>query len=300
MAPGDDSIDFFARYKDWITARSISITERTNPRDVAAYMVAVREDVDRRAFEVLGVDTGGLESYAERLVKPLRKNDYAELVNVYKQLGSKDTDAEISKATSGREELKPFAKACILRSAMKALGVAFYVSKNDKAFAGKSNAPKATNAVPFTSEGISFMAKYHDWVSIKKMSITENTKPEEVAAHLSSIRITADRKAALILGVNTANLDVYAAGITGNMRKSAANLERISGIILSADAKNEIEGACNGNAALKDAAQTYLFSTMLQNIKLDLEVSPDTLMDMFPGLKIPKPKGRMPGQKKKK
>jgi hypothetical protein len=39
---------------------------------------------------------------------------------------------------------------------------------------------------------------------------------------------------------------------------------------------------------------------MIQNIKIDLEVSPDTLMDMFPGLKIPKPKGRMPGQKKKK
>ena len=301
MAPGDDSIDFFVRYGNWVTARSIVITTSTTPKEVAAYVASVREEVSNKAFEVLGIKLQGLGAYAEGLSKRLRSGDYSSLVDVYKQLGNAGTaEQEISNATGGREDLKPFAKAYILRSAMKLLGIPFYVSGENKAFAEKASVPKATGAVPFQSEGISFMAKYGNWVSIKKMSITKDTKPEEVAAHLSSIRITADRKTASILGVDTEGLEIYASGITGNMRKSAANLEKISGIINSEESRKKVEVACNGIAELRDAAKTYLFSTMLQNIKLDFEVSPNTLMDMFPGLKIPKPKGRMPGQKKKK
>ncbi len=71
-------------------------------------------------------------------------------------------------------------------------------------------------------------------------------------------------------------------------------------MLCSADAKKEIDQAAAADPSIRDAAIVYLFSRMIQNLKIDLEVSPDTLMDMFPGLKIPKPKGRMPGQKKKK
>ena len=300
MAASQDSIDFFAKYKDWAVARSINCTDSTPAKEVSAYLVAVREEAANKAFEVLGIDTKSLDSYSAQFAKSLKKGDYASLMEMYKSLGSKEAEPEIYKAAQSREELKPFAKAYLFRSALKQLGLDWYLTPSNKAFAGKAQSQKASNAVPFTSEGISFMAKYKDWISIKKLSIDEKTKPEEVAAHLSSIRIATDRKAPQILGVNTENLDIYASTVTENMRKSAANLEKIIQALCSPEAKKQIDDASKGDASIRDAAIVYLFSRMIQNIKIDLEVSPDTLMDMFPGLKIPKPKGRMPGQKKKK
>lgn len=300
MAASLDSIDFFARYKQWIVARSINCTDSTSPKEVSAYLVAVREDVANRAFDVLGIDTKILDAYCEKFTKSLPKNDYSSLVGLYKSLGSKEAEPEIERAAQSKEELKPFAKAYLFRRALRQLGLDWYLTNTNKAFAGKAQSQKASSFVPFQSEGISFMAKYKDWISIKKLSIDQKTKPEEVAAHLSSIRIATDRKASQILGVNTENLDIYAAGVTENMRKSAANLEKITATLASPEAKKQIEDACSGDQSLRDAARTYLFSTMIQNLKIDLEVSPNTLMDMFPGLKIPKPKGNFGGKKKKK
>jgi glycine cleavage system aminomethyltransferase T len=56
---------------------------------------------------------------------------------------------------------------------LRQLGLDWYLTKTTKAFGGKAAAQKASNSVPFSSEGISFMAKYKDWVSIKKLSIHE-------------------------------------------------------------------------------------------------------------------------------
>ncbi len=299
MSESSDSIDFFARYKGWVVARSINCTNSTQPKDISAYLAAVREDVSKRAFEVLGIDTNSLDAYSESFTKSLPKNDYSAVVAAYKSLGSAGAEPEINKAAQGREELKPFAKAYLFRAALNRLGLDWYVRKDNKAFAASAPAQKASTSVPFPSEGISFMAKYKEWVSIKKLSIDGNTKPEEVSAHLSSIRLATDRKIPQILGVNTDNLDIYAAEATGNMRKSAANLEKVTQILCSSEAKKQIDESIT-DQSIRGAAVIHLFSRMLQNLKVDLEVSPDTLMDMFPGLKIPKPKGRMPGQKKKK
>ena len=299
MSESDDSIDFFARYKGWVVARSINCTDKTQPKDVSAYLAAVREDVSKRAFEVLGIDTKSLDTYSESFTKSLPKNDYSAIVTVYKSLGSADAESEINKAAQNRDELKPFAKAYLFRASLDRLGLDWYVKKDNKAFSGSSAAQKPSTSVPFQSEGISFMAKYGEWISIKKLSIDGNTKPEEVSAHLSSIRLATDRKIPQILGVNTDNLDIYATEATGNMRKSAANLEKITQILCSPEAKKQIDASIT-DQSIRGAAVIRLFSQMLQNLKVDLEVSPDTLMDMFPGLKIPKPKGRMPGQKAKK
>ncbi len=294
----EDSIDFFAKYKDWSVARSIKCTSSASAKDVSAYLASLREEVAEKAFSVLGIDSKSLYSYSENMTKSLKAGDYSSLVNIYKSLGSAEHETEINKSAAGREELKPFAKAYLFRSAVRRLGLLWYITGDYEAFKGAKAAQKQSAAAPFTSEGISFMAKYKEWVSIKKLSIHENTKPEEVSAHLSSIRMAVDRKTAQILGVNTESLDAYAYNVTENMRKSAANLEKITNTLCSSEAKKEIDSASGGDASLRNAAIIYLFSKMLQNIKVDLEVSPDTLMDMFPGLKIPKPKGRMPGQKK--
>ena len=299
MAESTGSIEFFARYNSWIAARTMDINEGTTPKDVARFLIAVREDADRKAFEILGINLKEIDAYSDTATKNLPKGSYMELVSIYKTLGSADVEEVVNRASYAREELKPFAKAYLLRSALEKLGLDHYITRKNRAFAGNGGTTKSDGQVPFQSQGIVFTAKYGEWISIKKMSIDGRTKPEEVAAHLSSIRMACERKSAEILGLDTGILESYAADMTANMRKSAANLEKITRALDEAGAIKAAEDSCKGDQSLSDAARTYLFSIMLRNLKLDLEVSPDTLMDMFPGLKIPKPRGRMPGQKKR-
>lgn len=299
MAESRDSIEFFARYKNWTAARTITIETKTNPKEIATFLISVRSEVDKRAFEILGVDLKAIDLYAGKMTGDKAKGSYDEFVNIYKSIGSQEAEDAINRASNIREELKPFAKAYLLRSAMEKLGLDHYIKASNKVFGGKASSAKP-GVVPFSSEGIVFAAKYGDWISIKKMSIDDKTKPEEVAAQLSAVRMTTDRKVAEIMGIDTEALETYAMNMMGNMRKSAANLEKISKALSEAEAMKAVEASCKGDQSLKDAAKVYLFSIMLRNLKLDLEVSPDTLMDMFPGLKIPKPKGNFGGKKKKK
>jgi hypothetical protein len=297
--PGSDSIDFYAKCGSWSDASSMTCSASTPNAEISSFLAEVREEVSRKAFEILGIDTGRLEKYAETLSSPLKGGSYEALPKIYKALGSKESEDAINAASKNAEELKPFAKAYLLREAATNAGISWYIGRRSGVFGNA--APKNTWKIknPLTAEGISFMAKYGDWIAVKKLSITPNTKPEEIAAHLSSIRIAADRKIAQVLGVDTDSLDAYASASTDRMRKSAANIEKIVSIMCTEETKKQIDSSIS-NGAPRSAAVVYLFGKMLQNIKLDLEVSPDTLMDMFPGLKIPKPKGRMPGQKKKK
>ena len=298
MAEQGDSLDFMAKYNGWVVSRSFNVTQSTDPKDIALFLVSVREEVDKRAFEILGLDLKAIDAYSEKITGKLPKGSYKELVSIYKTLGSSEVEEIVNRAANSREELRPFAKAYILRSALEKLGLDHYIRKNSKTFSGK--APKNVQGRALQSDGVVFMAKYNGWVSVKKMSIDKNTKPEEVAANLSSIRMATDRKAAQILGIDTELLETYATNMIGTMRKSAANLEKITNALDDAEALKEIENSCKGNKSLSEAAKTYLFSTMLNKLKLDLEVSPDTLMDMFPGLKIPKPRGNFGGKRKKK
>ncbi len=290
-----DSIEFFANYVDWVESHNLEVNDSTKPEEVAHELAAVREAVDKRAFVILGIDTKALDLYSEKLSKQAAKNDYKSLAIIYKALGSAEPNVEIEKAAKNSDQLKPFAKVYLLRAAAKRLGLNWYVPADNKILESKSKANK-TGTPPYA--GVAFMAKYKDWISIKKLSIDKETKPEEVAVHLTSIRMATDRKLPQILGINTEELDLYANDSTNNMRKSVANLEKIVDILCSDNTKKTISKAIPSDS-VRGIAVIYLFGKMLQNIKMDLDVSSDTLVNMFPGLKIPKPKGRIPGQKKK-
>ena len=287
----DESIEFAARYGDWAAAKSIDISEHTPREEIAACLAAIREEAAEKAFDVLGIDKSPLKAYAANLAKAGKKGDYASLATIYKSLGS--AEQEIAKAAHGKEELKPFAKVYLLRETARQLGLAWYVSKDAVPRAAQAAAGKAPQG-----QCVMFMAKYGTWISIKKLSIDSNTKPEEVAAHLSSITNALDRKVPQVLGVDVDALDEYADASTSGMRKSVANLEKINGIMGMDKTVQQLDSSLQGSAS-RAVAATYLFHKMLGNIKLDLEVSPDTLMDMFPGLKIPKPRGNFGGKRKK-
>ena len=142
------------------------------------------------------------------------------------------------------------------------------------------------------SDSIDFMAKYGNWIAIKKMSIKSDTKPEEVAFHLAAIRQTIDRKAFEVLGIDTAALDAYAAKLTGSSRKSYSNLSNAIQQLGSAESKAAIESATKGKPELEPVASIYLFRKVVQNIGFDFDVNQEMLSKAYPELKIPKPLGR--------
>jgi Protein of unknown function (DUF2666) len=145
-----------------------------------------------------------------------------------------------------------------------------------------------------SSDSIEFLARYKNWLAVKKISIREDTKPEEIALQLSSIRQSIDKKSFEILGIDTVALDNYAAQITGGARKSYGKLAEIVQKLGTAEAKGEASKACKGKEELAEIASTYLFRRVIQNLTFDFDVNPDMLQKAFPNLKVPKPPGRRP------
>ncbi len=143
-------------------------------------------------------------------------------------------------------------------------------------------------------DAVEFFAKYKNWVAVKKISITENTKPEEIALQLSSIRQSIDRKSFEILGINVKALDEYAEFITKGKRKSWPALAEVLQNLGKQEAKEKITEATGNVAELQELGATYLFRTVAQKMQFDFDVNPELLQKAYPDLKIPKPLGRKP------
>ncbi len=141
-------------------------------------------------------------------------------------------------------------------------------------------------------DSIEFAAKYGQWVAIKRMSITGDTKPEEVVFNLAAIRQSLDRKSFEFLGINVAILDAYATTVTGEGRKSISNLVQAIQAIASKEAKSAVDQAVNGKPELTEIANVYLLRKIAQNLKYDFDVNTDLLTKIYPNLKLPKPRGR--------
>ncbi|MGC9156995.1 MAG: DUF2666 family protein [Candidatus Micrarchaeia archaeon] len=145
-----------------------------------------------------------------------------------------------------------------------------------------------------SNESIEFYARYKNWVAVKKITIRDDTKPEEIVAQIASIRQSIDRKAFEILGIDTQALDAYAASLTKDMRKSYSNLARAIENLGKQEAKEQISKATGGKPELEEIAATYLFRKVVQNLSFDFDINQEMLEKAYPYLKMPKPPGRKP------
>ena len=145
-------------------------------------------------------------------------------------------------------------------------------------------------------EYVDFLAKYGEWISIKRLGIRSDTKPEAVAHHLGGISHTATSKAFVFLGINTAQLDTVAEGITAGMRKSYDSLAQCVVKISKPDVKAAVNAACK-DPKVAQVAEAYLLGRIISNIGYDTSVNQVTMSKIFPGLKPPKGKT---GRKAKK
>lgn len=144
------------------------------------------------------------------------------------------------------------------------------------------------------TDSIEFSAKWKEWVVIKRTTIREDTKPEEIVFNLASIRQTIDRKAFDLLGIQTAGMDEYATKVTTGMKKNFKDLAQVVQLLSSSEAKAEIEKACAAKPELQEVAKTYLFRKVIQTLGFDFDVNQEMLSKVYPTLKLPKPRGRQP------
>jgi Protein of unknown function (DUF2666). len=147
------------------------------------------------------------------------------------------------------------------------------------------------------TEYIEFMAKYKDWISIRKLGIREHTKPEEVVFHMAGIRTTIDGKMFKFLGINTEMLDRFAETATANAKKNYQSLGQIISSMSGKDAKAAIEQACT-NKVVAPLAENYLLNKLITNMKFDTGISQLEMSKIFPELKPPRAPGRMGKGKK--
>lgn len=143
-------------------------------------------------------------------------------------------------------------------------------------------------------DSVEFLARYKNWLAVKKIHIDESTKPEEIVLQLSSIRQSVDKKSFELLGIDVAKLDAYAAQITTGTRKNYGALAEVIQKLGTGEAKEVAKNATGGKPELAEIASTYLFRKTVQSLAFDFDVNPDMLQKAFPNLKIPKPPGRKP------
>ena len=141
-------------------------------------------------------------------------------------------------------------------------------------------------------EYIDFSAKYKDWISIKRLAIRPDTKPEEVVFHLAGVRSTIDGRMFKLLGIKTDVLDAFAASKASGMRAGYSSLGQALQHVDSAEAKRAVEDACD-NKTLVPFAKTYLLNRLITSLKLDTSLSQQAMSKVFPYLKPPKAPGRM-------
>ncbi len=293
MAENTDSIEFFADCPGWFLKSTKAIDTGTKPLEVAKYLAFVRRNVDIKAFTFLNLDLAALSKAASKMTEELK--GISSLPVAYKRMAAKDGKEAVESAVMGEEHKKPFANAYLFRMILENLKLDYTLHPDrNRIFAGCADGIKnESKGSKDPSNAISFIAKYGKWVSIKKMNIREDTKPEEIAAHLTSIRLTLDKKAFEYTGLNAAGLDDYVASL-GKMRRSAENLEKAINILNSKATDVKVAEFSKGTNDGGEVARIYLLRQMLQAMKLNFDVSPEELTSAYPNLKIPMPPGRKP------
>jgi hypothetical protein len=145
-------------------------------------------------------------------------------------------------------------------------------------------------------EYIDFLAKYKDWVAIKRIGIRPETKPEEIAYYLAGIRTTIDSKAYKFLGIKTSVLDEFIARVTSGKRKSYGSLSEVINAISGPEAKAALSDACGENKSQVPLAEIYMLGKAISAIGFDVSLNQTIMSKVFPELKPPK---KPPGRKKK-
>ncbi len=122
----NDSIEFLAKYKGWVAVKKIHIDTGTKPEEIAAQLAGIMQSMDRKSFELLGIDTARLDAYAAQLTSGSRKS-YSALAQAVQKLGTVEAKESITAATNSKPELAEIAATYLFRKTVQGLSFDFSV-----------------------------------------------------------------------------------------------------------------------------------------------------------------------------
>ncbi len=137
------------------------------------------------------------------------------------------------------------------------------------------------------SEYIDFIARYKDWVAVKKMAVRKETRPEEIVFHLSGIRNSFDKKLFSIMGINLDLLDEFSRSVS-KKSKTYSELGQVLSALDSKDAKEAIAKSCDKK--ISKIAEIYLLGRVMVDSGFDTSVTQQMISKMYPDLKLKIPK----------
>lgn len=120
------------------------------------------------------------------------------------------------------------------------------------------------------SEYIDFIARYKDWVAVKKMAVRKETRPEEIVFHLSGIRNSFDKKLFSIMGINLDLLDEFSRSVS-KKSKTYSELGQVLSALDSKDAKEAIAKSCDKK--ISKIAEIYLLCRVMADSGFDTSVT---------------------------
>ena len=287
------SIEFSANYNGWVVAKKLDGSSDSN--NLLRFLAQIRDSSESKAFHLL-FDTKDIDSLIDKTVGSLLNGKKASVLPIQERLHVfskavpivespemkktiiamfKDKEKKVS------QNLKKVANSYTLWRISDLL----FLNLNDNAGINKPEKGEAPDS------RIDFFANWGKWVSIKKMTILKETKPEEVAIHLALIGDSIDKKIfELFPEYAKAKLSKYIEDLSKGKSSKMADLSNVAESLSSKDAKDLVEKSVGSSNT--SIGYAYILCSAMKNLGFEYKASLEFIGKAYPELKVKKPPGR--------
>ena len=287
------SIEFSANYNGWVVAKKLDGSSDSN--NLLRFLAQIRDSSESKAFHLL-FDTKDIDSLIDKTVGSLLNGKKASVLPIQERLHVfskavpivespemkktiiamfKDKEKKVS------QNLKKVANSYTLWRISDLL----FLNLNDNAGTNKPEKGEAPDS------RIDFFANWGKWVSIKKMTILKETKPEEVAIHLASIGDSIDKKIFEFFPEDSkAKLSKYIEDLSKGKSSKMADLSNVAESLSSKDAKDLVEKSVGSSNT--SIGYAYILCSAMKNLGFEYKASLEFIGKAYPELKVKKPPGR--------
>lgn len=256
-----DEVIFSGAYNDFKLGVRFDLNG-VEEKDVAYALDFISSHIEPYAFRFSGIDVAKIERFASPKGKGLQAV-CAFLTEIPAGMIKKNLADALPK-----QELMSAAESYLFNQLLTKAGVAFRIGNLNSSLKPSEEKPE---------DVIAFIAKYKDWVSVKKLGL-ENVQDYEVSGILSGINHTVVTKIFDFAGVNKD--EALADSIAKAKRKSYGNL---------LGALRELEPKLTG-----EPEDAFVVLKVFEKLGYKPYASPEMLTDAHPDIKPPKVKGRKP------
>jgi hypothetical protein len=257
---GSDEIIFSGAYKDLRLGMRFDVSGKA-PGDVISALAQISSAVEPHAYRLAGIDMGMIEAMAQP-----KGSGMQGVCGFLQDARPRELQAALAKAVP-LEGLVPAAESYMLNRLLAKAGVSFMPQP--------AGAIKPSREEP--GDHLAFIAKYGNWVAIKKLGL-EKVKDYEVSAMLAGVNHSVVNKAFDFAGAKD-DKSVQEV-LAGKSRKSCTNLCAALEVLAP-----RLTGA---------AGDAYVITKVMEGVGYKPYASPEMLTGAYPDIKPPKVKGRKP------